>query len=259
MELRVAAIEALSRLKPPHIRELLNDLIAADKGKSQSSPLAEAAILALPRVENANQRLADLITASDYPLGLRRAALRTFAQGNGGQRILELARTGKLPEDLKTEATTVLNSHPNREVRNAAAQVLPLPRTASGRPLPPINELLVRPGQADHGRDVFFRTGTNSCGSCHRVQGQGQWIGPDLSTIGTKYGKDELLRSILNPSEAVGYSFRAQVVAPGRRPRADRIAGRGRPRPPGPQDRRGPAGRRSGPATSRTASRATSR
>ncbi len=217
MELRVAAIEALSRLKSPGIRELLNELIAADKGKRQSSPLAEAAVLALPRVENANRRLTELITGSDYPPGLRRAALRTFAQGNGngGREILELARTGKLPEDLKTEATTVLNSHPNREVRNAAAQILPLPRTAAGRPLPPINELLVRPGHADRGRDVFHRAGTNSCASCHRVQGQGQWIGPDLSTIGTKYGKDELLRSILNPSEAIGYSFRAQVVALG--------------------------------------------
>jgi putative membrane-bound dehydrogenase-like protein len=213
MELRVAAIEALSRLKPAQIRAFLNDLIAADKGKRQSSPLAEAAVRALPRVENASQRLAELITAPDYPPGLRRAALRTFAQGNGGHRVLEMARAGTLPEDLKTEATTVLNGHPNRDIRNMAAQVLPLPRTATGRPLPPLNELLVRPGQADHGRAVFFRTGTNGCGSCHRVQGQGQWIGPDLSTIGTKYGKDELLRSILNPSEAVGYSFRAQVVA----------------------------------------------
>jgi putative heme-binding domain-containing protein len=90
---------------------------------------------------------------------------------------------------------------------------LPLPKTASGRPLPPIAELIGRPGMADHGREVFFRAGNNSCGGCHRVQGQGQWIGPDLSTIGTKYGKDELLRSILNPSEAVGYNYRSQVVA----------------------------------------------
>ncbi len=51
------------------------------------------------------------------------------------------------------------------------------------------------------------------CGSCHRVQGHGQWIGPDLSTIGVKYGKDELIRSILSPSAAIGYSFRSLVVA----------------------------------------------
>src|SRR4029077_16799448 len=101
-----------------------------------------------------------------------------------------------------------------RNVRSAAEQVLPLPRTASGRRLPPINELLVRPGQSDHARALFFPPGTNSGGGCHRVQGQGRWIGPDLSTIGTKYGKDELLRSILNPGEAVGFSFRAQIVSP---------------------------------------------
>src|SRR5262249_15411565 len=40
-----------------------------------------------------------------------------------------------------------------------------------------------------------------------------QWVGPDLSTIGTKYRKDELLRSILSPSAAIGYNFRSVVVA----------------------------------------------
>ncbi len=70
-----------------------------------------------------------------------------------------------------------------------------------------------REGKSDRGRDVFFRAGTNACAGCHRVQGRGQWIGPDLSTIGTKYGRDELVRSILNPSAAIGYNFRSLVVA----------------------------------------------
>ena len=48
---------------------------------------------------------------------------------------------------------------------------------------------------------------------CHRVQGRGQWVGPDLSTIGVKYGRDELIRSILSPSAAIGYSFRSLVLA----------------------------------------------
>jgi putative membrane-bound dehydrogenase-like protein len=216
MDLRVAAVEALARLRPPQIRDFLSDLIATARGKGQSSPLAEAAVAGLPHVENATTRLAALVSDSTYPLGLRRTALRTIAladSANGARQVLEMARGGTLPADLKTEATTVLNNHPNRFIRMDAARVLPLPKTASGRSLPPIAELLVRPGNAESGRAVFFRAGTNSCGGCHRVQGQGQWIGPDLSTIGTKYGKDELLRSILNPSEAVGYNFRSQVVA----------------------------------------------
>jgi putative heme-binding domain-containing protein len=62
---------------------------------------------------------------------------------------------------------------------------------------------------------VFFREGSNTCGGCHRVQGQGQWVGPDLSTIGTKYGKEELLRSILNPSAAIGYNYQSLIIATG--------------------------------------------
>src|SRR5262249_153992 len=61
-------------------------------------------------------------------------------------------------------------------------------------------------------KSVFFRTGNTSCARCHRVQGRGQWIGPDLSTIGVKYDRRELVRSILSPSESISLSFRSLVV-----------------------------------------------
>src|SRR5262249_54923555 len=77
----------------------------------------------------------------------------------------------------------------------------------------PIGELIRRDGDPGRGAQVFFRAGTNSCGGCHRVQGRGQWVGPDLSTIGIKYGRDELVRSILNPGAAIGYNFRSVVAA----------------------------------------------
>ena len=74
-------------------------------------------------------------------------------------------------------------------------------------------ELIHRYGDAEKGKAVFFRAGTNSCAGCHRVQGEGQWVGPDLSTIGIKYGRDELIRSILSPSDSIGYSYRSLVAA----------------------------------------------
>lgn len=217
-EIRVAAVEALGQLNPPGIGAFFDELITETKGKNSSTSSAEAAVRTLPKLGNANRRLADLIVAKDYPLGLRREALRTFARtSEGGRRVLALAREEKLPADLKTEATTVVNAHVDGKIRDEAAKVLPLPKTKSGRPLPPFGDLIRRDGRADRGREVFFRGqeghGVVSCGGCHRVQGRGDWVGPDLSTIGTKYGKDELLRSILNPSAAIGYNYKTAVVA----------------------------------------------
>lgn len=213
IEARVAAVEGLGEfnITPNRVPE---QLVAEVRGKSSSNPVAEAAVRVMARHTGAAGRLAEIVTARDYPLGLRREALRGMAsRQDGGHRLVELARAGKLPADLNNDATTLLYASPVRGVRQAAAKVLPLPKLAGGRSLPPIGELLRREGNADRGRQVFFREGANACSTCHRVQGRGHWVGPDLSTIGVKYGRDELVRSILSPSAAIGYSFRSAVVA----------------------------------------------
>jgi putative membrane-bound dehydrogenase-like protein len=210
--IRVAAVDAIGALRPASSQHVLTHLIGSTKGKATSNLVAEAAVRSLPKLFDAHNQLIELITSDAHPLALRRQALRTLAQSQGAMRLIALAKEGKLPDVLRTEATTVLYANPDNQVRAAAAGVLPPPKTASGRTLPPIGQLLRREGEADRGRAIFFRSGTNTCASCHRVQGRGQWIGPDLSTIGTKYGKDELLHSILNPSAAIGYNNIALVV-----------------------------------------------
>ncbi|WP_435019854.1 PVC-type heme-binding CxxCH protein [Tundrisphaera sp. TA3] len=216
-DVRVASVEAIGRLRLPKSDEFFDSLIAAAKGgKGASGALAEAAVRTLPDAKkDANARLLALATDPAYSLSVRREALRTYGRprGGGGNRILELARSGKLPEELKSEAVSIVYADPDRNVRRDAADVLPLPKTTGGRPLPSPGELLRRDGDAAKGRAVFFREAANSCAGCHRVQGQGRWVGPDLSTIGTKYGKDELLRSILNPSAAIGYNYRSTILA----------------------------------------------
>jgi putative membrane-bound dehydrogenase-like protein len=212
-EVRVAAVEAIGsfRITPNRV---LEQLVSAVRGKPSSNSVAEAAVRAMAQHSGAQGRLTDILTGREFPLGLRREALRSVAQlRDGGSHIIELARSRKLPDDLKNDATTLLYTSPDRRLREQASLVLPRPKNAAGRPLPSIFELIRRDGNAEKGRAVFFRAGASSCGSCHRVQGDGQWVGPDLSTIGVKYGKDELIRSILSPSSAIGYSFRSLVLA----------------------------------------------
>ena len=213
-ELRAAAVEASARINDPSAKAFLNGLIEATKGKASSSAAGQAAVRSLGKVEDPRERLLVLFQDKAYPLGLRREALRTFASLNkGGERIVELAKAEKIPADLKTEASSVLSTHPDRRVRDQGLSVLPLPKTRGGQPLPSFFDMVRKEGRADRGREIFYRAGANACSGCHRVQGRGNWVGPDLSTVGIKYPRAELLRSILNPSTAIGYNFRSLVVS----------------------------------------------
>jgi putative membrane-bound dehydrogenase-like protein len=210
---RVAAVEGLGSIKGKP-DQTLDRLIESVRGKSSSNLVAEAALRTSAQIRNNRARLAELLRAADYPLGLRREALRTLARlRDGGAQILKMAGADELPADLKNDATTLLHTDLDRRIRNQAVSILPLPKSASGQSLPSISELIHREGNADRGQLVFSRAGTNSCAGCHRVQGRGQWIGPDLSTIGVKYGRDELIRSILSPSDSIGFSYRSIVAA----------------------------------------------
>ncbi len=210
---RVAAVEALGALKPEFAREVLEAMVERAKLRSSSDPVSEAALATLPALGVDRRSMVEITTDSNYPLGLRREALRAATQqARTAQQLLDLAENGLLPDELKSEATTILHVHPNSRVRDRARQLLSL-GALGNRELPPFYELIRLEGDPDRGREVFANVGNATCASCHRVQGRGQWVGPDLSTIGTKYGKDALLRSILSPSEAIGYNYRSLVVA----------------------------------------------
>ena len=45
------------------------------------------------------------------------------------------------------------------------------------------------------------------CFTCHKVGKKGNEVGPNLSDIGGKFGKDILLDSLINPSSAISFGF----------------------------------------------------
>jgi putative membrane-bound dehydrogenase-like protein len=51
-----------------------------------------------------------------------------------------------------------------------------------------------------------------ACVKCHAVKGQGGKIGPDLLGVGAKYPREELIRSVLEPSARVAESFQVQTI-----------------------------------------------
>jgi putative heme-binding domain-containing protein len=86
--------------------------------------------------------------------------------------------------------------------------VFPAPKGLGGQELPSIAELLKRSGDNRRGAEVFRRD-TVACIRCHKVNEEGIEVGPALTEIGTKLGRDALFESILDPSAGVAFGYEA--------------------------------------------------
>jgi putative heme-binding domain-containing protein len=62
-------------------------------------------------------------------------------------------------------------------------------------------------GNPVEGQVVFQRV----CGQCHKIYGQGQDVGPDISANG-RASFDQLLSNVLDPSLTIGASYQARTV-----------------------------------------------
>ncbi len=63
--------------------------------------------------------------------------------------------------------------------------------------------LLEGEGSADRGWRVFFRQRAVRCANCHRLDGRGADVGPDLTAIGKRTDRRRLVESILTPSREI--------------------------------------------------------
>ena len=64
-------------------------------------------------------------------------------------------------------------------------------------------QILSLVGDAVRGHRLFSQTEGVQCKSCHRLEGVGQEMGPDLTEIARKQDRSQLLESILEPSKSI--------------------------------------------------------
>jgi putative heme-binding domain-containing protein len=72
--------------------------------------------------------------------------------------------------------------------------------------------LLVLKGDAARGKDVFFKTTGLQCATCHKAKGEGGQVGPDLSDVGKRLSKRQILEAILDPSKDIDPKYAAYLV-----------------------------------------------
>jgi|688.fasta_scaffold06255_19 putative membrane-bound dehydrogenase-like protein len=146
--------------------------------------------------------LADANAAAE----LKSAAVHGLARSQqGAKEIVSMAKAGELTGVLPQVAAVVIASCPWGDIRQSAADVLPMPKAKGGEKLPPVSDLVKRNGNAANGKVVFAGAGT--CAKCHIVNGEGKAVGPNLSGVGAKLSREALYESVLAPSAAISHSY----------------------------------------------------
>ncbi len=74
-----------------------------------------------------------------------------------------------------------------------------------------LKSALTKEGDVDRGR-VLFNNERIACAKCHSIDGSRSKAGPDLSAVGEKFGRREIIESVLTPSLRITDGYETTIV-----------------------------------------------
>ena len=144
---------------------------------------------------------------------VRSTALRVLGRRPSGlHAILDMEESLDLPAELRTVAAGMVHASRVAAVRERAAAILPAPASRNNRKIVRARAIVEAVGDVERGRAVFNRKDGADCAKCHSLEPGEEPVGPSLAAIGSKYAKEGLFDSILNPSAGIAPEYYSWVL-----------------------------------------------
>lgn len=210
---RLQALDALVAAKDPALLDAVA-LALADR-KSGSPAFRSMTLASLGRLEDA--RVATIVLASypQFEADVQPKAIELLTQRAAWSKQLLSAITKKElpPSVLNVNQVTKLLSSKDEELVKLVRAGWGTVRTERN---PKREEIIAQmrqfvratPGDAIAGQAVFKKV----CGQCHKIYGEGQEVGPDI-TLNGRSSFEQLLSNVFDPSLVIGASYQARTVA----------------------------------------------
>jgi putative membrane-bound dehydrogenase-like protein len=160
---------------------------------------------------DATRALKVRLSRADLPAAERGKVIEALAVSpSGGLFLVSEAAAGRLDEAGRLVVAEHIFRNPDMSVRALASQHFKRPGFEDNE-FPAIGELSRMKGDASRGRGVFFGP-LAACSLCHQHGDEGKPVGPALTQIGEKLGREALFDAILNPSAAIAFGYEPWVV-----------------------------------------------
>jgi len=205
LDVREGALRVLAKRKTPASAEAISRLTSDADAKIRMQALE-----ALLEVDSERAVKAAVALTKSGPFKDRQSAYRIIE----GQQAPEVAQAlqegmqalldGSAPAKLKLEILEVSRKSEDPTVK---ALVANYDESMTGAPVMKRFDVSLEGGDIGKGRDVFLHHGIAQCVRCHKINGFGADIGPDLSSIGADYDRRYLLEALVDPGASVAPGF----------------------------------------------------
>jgi quinoprotein glucose dehydrogenase len=208
-ELRVESLRALATFKHPTLGPLLK--AAADDPDSEVRKAASS-LQAKLAPGDALSVVLRMLEVGD--LSEKQSALETLG-GMDNRTVdsvlmmwLDRVTSGKAPRELQME---ILEAAGKRSDPRIKSHLEKYNATRSRDTLANNTEALAG-GDAELGKTIFFERQDVQCLRCHQLNGTGGVVGPDLTGVGKRLSREELLESMLLPNNRISKGFENLVI-----------------------------------------------
>ncbi len=203
---RLDGVAALSVSTNAKDRELLLDLL--DPRSPEAIQLAALNTLVAIGGEETDDYLIEVYPQFS-PTLRKQAQVALFSRPTWTASLLKAVIANQLPKaDLDRSQLQILKTSKSKELQKLAGEVSSLFEDSSRNVvIDRYRPALDMSGDIDHGRQLFVK----SCSSCHKLEGKGKAIGPNLASFKNR-GKEAVLTNLLDPNREVTPDYLTYVV-----------------------------------------------
>jgi quinoprotein glucose dehydrogenase len=115
----------------------------------------------------------------------------------------------EVPPEVQLDLLEAAAKHPSADMKALLAKV-----EAAHSPKDHLSKWResLQGGNAEAGKKIFFDRTEVSCLRCHKIQGTGGEVGPELTGIGGKQNREYLLESIVEPDKQIAKGYETVVL-----------------------------------------------
>ncbi|MGD9646019.1 MAG: PVC-type heme-binding CxxCH protein [Pirellulales bacterium] len=222
---RQAAVTALGKLRqeslpwggktPPGVETVLDPLFAlVDEAAAADIRADLVEMLAAVDFDRARPVAEKLLDSDD--LGCVRAAITALgANADDARKLGERFAAGRLDRQFLPQVAAALKQHAEKDSTGQLTALLAqvykgsLLGSAEAADAARVESLVATTGDPQAGRLVFLNKQKGQCVTCHKLEGTGGQVGPDLTKVWETQSVAKLLEALLDPSKEIKEGYAA--------------------------------------------------